>query len=378
MTFDIQLPPVGGPRGATSAPGQPYEIKRGPARSIVTPLALPGDTVVDLSVSGAGTDGRQFDPYNGSLAPILPANSPVIITFNPAGGVDYVYVGNVSFRPFGPIHLLIGRRQNVVDPLDPMTNFADPTIPKNLTDPSCLWVTINHRTGAVTTTENTDSLVLPAATTVPERIKAAREFARNAIRKGGRLTMSRMHAMRPASLSFGRRPGVSLLEVTFAIGVVMVGLLGVASLLPLAGYQASRGRLADKAAHFGRQSYREFVVRGMGQGNAVWALTDGSLFDRNTTGTLINPPANAPQPYLPAPNDPASPGPPYFFPRSFCLDPRFVSRNGFTVTGGYDARRFPYVPIASGPSTGCLELSGILDAPDQSGRFLRHAFAVGD
>jgi hypothetical protein len=154
--------------------------------------------------------------------------------------------------------------------------------------------------------------------------------------------------MRTSTHLTTRRSGVSLLEVTFSIGVVMVGLLGVASLLPLAGYQANKGRLADKAAHFGRQAYREFVVRGMGQGNAVWALTDGSLFDRNATGTLINPVGSAPQPYLPAPNDPTSPGPPYFFPRSFCLDPRFVSRNGFTINSplpGNDARRFPYVPM---------------------------------
>ncbi len=186
MTFSIILP-FGQPPGTGAAGiGLPYEIKRAPVRSPATPLALPGDTVVDLSMSGVGTDGRQFDPFYGSSAPILPANSPVFITFNPSGGIDYVFVGNLSFRPFGPVHLLIGRRQNVVDP-DPMvTDFSDPTVVKNLTDPSCLWLTINHRTGSITTTENTDTLAMPAATTLPERVKAAREFARSAIRKGGR------------------------------------------------------------------------------------------------------------------------------------------------------------------------------------------------
>jgi type II secretory pathway pseudopilin PulG len=185
LTFDINIASTGGPRGATSPPGQPYEIQRGPVRSIVTPVALPGDTVVDLSVSGAGTDGRQLDPFNGSLAPIVPTQSPVMITFDPAGGIDYVYVGNVAFRPFGPVHLLVGRVQNVVDPLDPATDFTDDSVPKNLIDPSAFWVTINHRTGAVTTTENSDTSSLPATTTLPLRIKEAREFARNAIRKGG-------------------------------------------------------------------------------------------------------------------------------------------------------------------------------------------------
>ena len=37
------------------------------------------------------------------------------------------------------------------------------------------------------------------------------------------------------------RAGISLLEVTFSIGVVMIGLIGIAALIPVAGSQARQG-----------------------------------------------------------------------------------------------------------------------------------------
>ena len=48
------------------------------------------------------------------------------------------------------------------------------------------------------------------------------------------------------------RAGISLLEVMFSIGVVMIGLLGIAALLPVAGMQARKGAVADAAARLGR------------------------------------------------------------------------------------------------------------------------------
>ena len=43
------------------------------------------------------------------------------------------------------------------------------------------------------------------------------------------------------------RLGISLLEVVFSIGVVMIGLVGIAALLPVAGMQARKGAVADAA-----------------------------------------------------------------------------------------------------------------------------------
>jgi hypothetical protein len=159
----------------------PYEITRGPVRSSVTPLTLPGDSVIDLSVSGVGSSGYELDP--GAIAPWVA--TPVIIMFAPSGRVDHVYAANLAFRPFAPLHLLIGRRAKVVSPL---TDMSDPQR-CNLADPTSLWITIAERTGSIFTSDNADTSFLPPATPPYDpslRIKAAREFARSSIQKGGR------------------------------------------------------------------------------------------------------------------------------------------------------------------------------------------------
>ncbi len=111
------------------------------------------------------------------------------------------------------------------------------------------------------------------------------------------------------------RRGVSLLEVTFSIGVAMIGLLGVAALLPVAGSLANKGVVADAAARRGSDAIRDFHVRSMGN----W-----------TTWRWYDPTMSAFRPILPAERAAGL---------SFCLDPRFVAlgdagpdhprRNGF-------------------------------------------------
>jgi hypothetical protein len=106
-----------------------------------------------------------------------------------------------------------------------------------------------------------------------------------------------------------RRSGISLLEVMFSIGVVMIGLLAAAALLPLAGLQVSKGIIADNAASLGRQAVRDFHVRGMANPNN-WRTYDSA------SDSFQAIPANmlaAEQP--------------------FCIDPRFVAAAG--------ADRFP-------------------------------------
>ncbi len=61
------------------------------------------------------------------------------------------------------------------------------------------------------------------------------------------------------------RTGISLLEVVFSIGVVLIGLVGIAALLPLAGVQARKGLIADRAAQLGKCAVHDFYVRGMTQ-----------------------------------------------------------------------------------------------------------------
>ncbi len=59
------------------------------------------------------------------------------------------------------------------------------------------------------------------------------------------------------------RTGVTILEVLFAIAIVIVGILGIASILPLAGRQAGDSNRASIAQALGESWYREFMTRGM-------------------------------------------------------------------------------------------------------------------
>ena len=177
--FVVEIPTGVLPPGADSAPGLTFEITRGPVRSNVSPLRLPGDTVIDLSVSGLGTSGTQFSSA-------VAGNAPVVIMFTPAGDIYRLFAGGIGYPAQGTINLMIGRVAQVVDPT--ATNFSNPEIAKNanLTDPANLWVTIGHRSGNVITSDNTDTSWVPAAALLPERIRGARTLARSSVRKGGR------------------------------------------------------------------------------------------------------------------------------------------------------------------------------------------------
>lgn len=60
-----------------------------------------------------------------------------------------------------------------------------------------------------------------------------------------------------------QRLGISLLEILMSIGVTSIGLLGVASLIPLAQFKAAEGIRQDRQAAVGRRAFREFRIRGM-------------------------------------------------------------------------------------------------------------------
>src|ERR1044072_289059 len=60
-----------------------------------------------------------------------------------------------------------------------------------------------------------------------------------------------------------RRPGVTILEVLFAILVTTVGLLGAVALFPVASAYARKARINDAAAYGGMTAFHEFDTRGM-------------------------------------------------------------------------------------------------------------------
>jgi len=77
---------------------------------------------------------------------------------------------------------------------------------------------------------------------------------------------------------FVRRRGVTLIELMFAIGIMLVGLLGVAALIPLAGYEIGRGLTADRMSVTGRNAVQEFDIRNMRRAD-MYVNPDGTPFN---------------------------------------------------------------------------------------------------
>lgn len=101
-----------------------------------------------------------------------------------------------------------------------------------------------------------------------------------------RSTMFRQTA--PARHTALRR-GVTLLEVMFAIGVVVVGLLGVLVMLPLGGYHVSRALTADRVGRIGQNAEHELRTRGY-TSQAMWVRWyDNTSYWGNLNGPSFGP-----------------------------------------------------------------------------------------
>jgi hypothetical protein len=111
-----------------------------------------------------------------------------------------------------------------------------------------------------------------------------------------------------AGVSRSGRRGTSLLEVMFAMGVSVIGLLGVAAMIPVAAHRMGRGIQADQVAAYGRAVVSEFEVRGMARRD-MFALHNGSGFD--PAATTVG---------------------------AFCFDPQIVAESGTAL--------FPALPSA--------------------------------
>jgi type II secretory pathway pseudopilin PulG len=166
----------------TQASGQwsslvPFQILRQPDQvpSSNSSLQLPAGTVVDLFFSG--TDNQLF------------AGDDVKIIFSNNGAVEGYYL-NGKQPVTGPIFLLIGSssraRNYATDPLPASPNQKE--LP-NWTDMSNLWITINHQTGLIATSENSSYTGAPDWTApgawLPF-VNQSRNIARQAQSMGGR------------------------------------------------------------------------------------------------------------------------------------------------------------------------------------------------
>lgn len=161
-------------------------------------IEFPGDTVIDLWSSGMGALLNHFNPPAFPTAPNINDPRPVMILFSPEGDVESVMFSRLVQNPTpppplmvelavipppGPIHLLVGRIEGVVDGVAGIPGFGN--VSGNLLDPSTIWITINQRTGKITTAENVDTSN-DTTLTLQQRILAARDIARSGIRMGGK------------------------------------------------------------------------------------------------------------------------------------------------------------------------------------------------
>ncbi len=76
------------------------------------------------------------------------------------------------------------------------------------------------------------------------------------------------------------RRGISLLEVLISIGIVAIGLVSVAALIPVGGIQAMKADIEQRKAETGLNIIREFKTRGMGivepNANCPWVRYNGT------------------------------------------------------------------------------------------------------
>ncbi|MCA9214161.1 MAG: hypothetical protein KDB27_13910 [Planctomycetales bacterium] len=155
------------------------------------------------------------------------------------------------------------------------------------------------------------------------------------------------------------RAGISLLEILISIGVVGIGLIGVAALIPLAHHKANEAVSTDRMASAGRRAFREFKVRGFDRPGIVgvsqlWTgVNFAEPFGVESNQTQVFNSVLATQYYpLDPPGFPVIPNrqPGRIIKQSYCFDPvgvgdRYEVYRRFTGAVGNmpNARRFPTV-----------------------------------
>lgn len=166
-----------------------FQVYRAPVRTLAQPYRMPTGFSIDLSVSGLGNAGAHFGadpvlanaPYTSILSSPTVYAQPLVIMFTPSGEVDAIYLGGTRLRPQQSIHLLVGPTElvNPANPADLATTrenliaFDDANADGQrqstedvqstlMSGNRSSWVSIGHRSGLVTVSEN-DTIVLNQA-----------------------------------------------------------------------------------------------------------------------------------------------------------------------------------------------------------------------
>src|SRR3989304_6090570 len=97
----------------------------------------------------------------------------------------------------------------------------------------------------------------------------------------------------PVSRPLSPRPGISLTEVLIAMGILTIGLLGVASIFPVASFYMQKGDVADSSSAVAQAAFNDVLSRGMLDPQA-WLMLRGmtpasaGIYDRNFQSELRN------------------------------------------------------------------------------------------
>lgn len=174
------------------------------------------------------------------------------------------------------------------------------------------------------------------------------------------------------------RRGISLIEILMSIGVATIGVLGVASLIPVALHQTMQGTKRDRAAVVGQRALNEFRMRGMDNPlNWIEVMADGKV-------RSVSPLSD-----IPGPLSPAQPGQlmqPRFGPLTQApfdiavLDPIGAAFYGSTSNARAFASTVPADANAAYPASNRLRRFTIRAAPTGLGQAtampLPHARAI--
>lgn len=85
-----------------------------------------------------------------------------------------------------------------------------------------------------------------------------------------------------------RAAGITLMEVLVSIGVLAIGLLGAATMLPLAKYYSAEANTYDRASTLGAQAYHDLQIRGY-LGPKKWIDPAGTFTFTNQSIIVIDP-----------------------------------------------------------------------------------------
>ena len=140
---------------------------------------------------------------------------------------------------------------------------------------------------------------------------------------------------------FPQRRGISLLEVLISVGVIALGIFGVAALIPVAQFKVEQGLTAERTATMGQRAVAEFRIRNMGAPGTVarpnWVTAVGTTKSPIDGSDLIGPPS--------------LPGGDTVIASGFCIDPLGIA---FGVSSGVQATglgQFPTADVVGGDAT---------------------------